>query len=114
MTRVPPAVLGKGNVKQKAAWKGSLLITQPLQWKVNTKQGAELTTWLFNCSNTMPQRHKNPAPRNQKQMEEVTQTLSKTRRNTGVTEADRWLLLLLFQVSFYSHFVAIEADIWDL
>lgn len=68
---------------------------------------------MFNCSNSVPQTHKNPSPRNQKQIEEVTQASSKTRRNSGVTEADRWLLLPLFPVSFCSHFVAIEADIWD-
>lgn len=102
-TRLPPAVLSKGNVKQEATCKSSLLITWCEQWKVNTEQGAELATWMLNNSNTVPQKHKDPGPRNQKQIEEVTQTSSKTRRNSKVTEANRWLLFPLFPVSFCSH-----------
>lgn len=68
---------------------------------------------MLNCSNTVPQGHKSPVLRNQKQIEEVTQTSSKARRNSGAAEADRWLLLPLFPMSCCSHFVAIEADVWD-
>lgn len=69
--------------------------------------------WMLNWSNTMLRGHKSPALRNQKQIEEVTQTSSKARRNSGAAEAGRWLLLPLFPMSCCSHFVAIEADVWD-